>query len=137
MMLSKGKITEELVDMLMTWRPSGFNVFSGLRIRPGEEEAIENLARYIKNLKSIKPLFAAQLPGDGSLHLAKDFFTLFPEDLFDSLTAPRHDQLVRVNKIITQMRCQQLAHGGFTGPHETGDNDIGSGHDCHSIALFK
>ncbi len=47
MMLSKGKITEELVDMLMTWRHSGFNVFSGPRIQPGEEEAIENLARYI------------------------------------------------------------------------------------------
>ena len=47
MMLSKGKITEELVDRLMTWRHSGFNVFSGPRIQPGEEEAIENLARYI------------------------------------------------------------------------------------------
>ena len=47
MMLSKGKITQELVDMLMTWRHSGFNVFSGPRIQPGEEEAIENLARYI------------------------------------------------------------------------------------------
>jgi hypothetical protein len=33
--------------MLMTWRHSGFNVFSGPRIQPGEEEAIENLARYI------------------------------------------------------------------------------------------
>ena len=47
MMLSKGKITEDLVDMLMTWRHSGFNVFSGPRIQPGEEEAIENLARNI------------------------------------------------------------------------------------------
>jgi hypothetical protein len=47
MMLSKGKITQELVDMLMTWRHSGFNVFSGPRIQPGEEEAMENLARYI------------------------------------------------------------------------------------------
>ncbi len=47
MMLSKGKITQELVDMLMTWRHSGFNVFCGPRIQPGEEEANENLARYI------------------------------------------------------------------------------------------
>jgi hypothetical protein len=31
----------------MTWRHSGFNVFSGPRTQPGEEEAIENLARYI------------------------------------------------------------------------------------------
>ena len=47
MLLSKGKITEELVDMLMTWRHSGFNVFCGPRIQPGEQEAMENLARYI------------------------------------------------------------------------------------------
>jgi len=29
-LLSKGKITEELVDMVMKWRHSGFNRFSGL-----------------------------------------------------------------------------------------------------------
>ncbi len=54
MMLSKGKITQELVDMLMTWRHSGFNVFCGPRIQPGEEEAIENLARYIIRASLIK-----------------------------------------------------------------------------------
>ena len=47
MLLSKGKITEELIDMLMTWRHSGFNVFCGPRIQPGEQEAMENPARYI------------------------------------------------------------------------------------------
>jgi len=47
MLLSKGKITEDLVDMLMKWRHSGFNVFCGSRIQPGSEEAMENLARYI------------------------------------------------------------------------------------------
>jgi hypothetical protein len=46
-LLSKGRITEDLVDMLMKWRHSGFNVFCGSRIQPGEEEAMENLARYI------------------------------------------------------------------------------------------
>ena len=47
MLLSKGKITEDLIRMLMSWRHSGFNVFCGPRIKPGEEEAMENLARYI------------------------------------------------------------------------------------------
>ncbi len=47
MLLSKGKITEDLIRMLMSWRHSGFNVFSGPRIQPGDEEAMENLARYI------------------------------------------------------------------------------------------
>ena len=47
MLLSKGKITEGLVRMLMSWRHSGFNVFSGPRIYPREETAMENLARYV------------------------------------------------------------------------------------------
>jgi len=32
MLLSNGKITQDLVDMLMKWRHSGFNVFCGPRI---------------------------------------------------------------------------------------------------------
>ena len=47
MLFSKGKITEELIDMLMKWRHSGFNVHCGRRIQPGDEQAMENLARYI------------------------------------------------------------------------------------------
>jgi len=47
MLLSKGKITKDLVAMLMNWRHSGFNVFCGSRIQPGDEKAMENLARYI------------------------------------------------------------------------------------------
>jgi hypothetical protein len=41
------KITEDLIDMMMGSRHSGFNVYCGPRIQPGEEEAIENLAGYI------------------------------------------------------------------------------------------
>ena len=47
MLLSKGKITQDLVSMLMSWRHSGFNVFCGPRIQPGDQQAMENLARYI------------------------------------------------------------------------------------------
>ena len=47
MLLSKGKITQDLVGMLRKWRHSGFNVFCGPRIQPGAEEAMKNLARYI------------------------------------------------------------------------------------------
>jgi len=46
-LLSRKKITEDLVDRMMGWRHSGFNVYCGPRIQPGEEEAMENLARYI------------------------------------------------------------------------------------------
>jgi hypothetical protein len=46
MLLSRKKITEDLIDMMMGWRHSGFNVYCGPRIQAGEEEAMENLARY-------------------------------------------------------------------------------------------
>lgn len=47
MLLSKGKITQDTVAMLMSWRHSGFNVFCGPKIHPRQEQAMENLARYI------------------------------------------------------------------------------------------
>jgi len=47
MLLQKGKITKDLAAMLSNWRHSGFNVFCGLRMQPGDAEAMENLARYI------------------------------------------------------------------------------------------
>ena len=47
MLLKKGKITEEMVRMLSTWKHSGFNVFCGNRISPKDGAAMENLARYI------------------------------------------------------------------------------------------
>jgi hypothetical protein len=47
MLLSRKKIREDLIDMMMGWRHSGFNVYCEPRIQPGEEEALENLARYI------------------------------------------------------------------------------------------
>ena len=47
MLLSKEKITQDLVSMLLSWHHSGFNVFCGPRIQAGDQQAIENLARYI------------------------------------------------------------------------------------------
>ena len=68
MLLSKGKITQELVDMLMSWRHSGFNVYCGPRIQPGDDQAMENLARGI-----CPPIFVADhpgiiFPGENDLH---------------------------------------------------------------------
>jgi hypothetical protein len=39
MLLNKGKITQEMIAMLSTWRHSGFNVFCGNRIWPKDETA--------------------------------------------------------------------------------------------------
>jgi len=47
MLLSRGKITQDLVALVRTWRHSGFQVFVGPKILPREEDAMEKLARYI------------------------------------------------------------------------------------------
>jgi hypothetical protein len=47
MLLSKGKITRDMITLLDKWRHTGFNVFSGPRILPRNEKSMENLARYI------------------------------------------------------------------------------------------
>ncbi len=40
MLLEKGKITQDMIALLDKWRHSGFNVFCGPRIQPGDEEAM-------------------------------------------------------------------------------------------------
>ena len=47
MLLSRGKITRGLMALIRSWSYSGFQVYVGPRISPAEEEATENLARYI------------------------------------------------------------------------------------------
>jgi len=47
MLLAKGKITAEMIQMLSSWRHFGFNVFYVNRILPWDETVMENLARYI------------------------------------------------------------------------------------------
>jgi hypothetical protein len=47
MLVSKRKLSGEMIRMLSTWRHSGFNVFCSHRISPADDTAMENLARYI------------------------------------------------------------------------------------------
>lgn len=47
MLLRKSKITQDVVKFILSWRHSGFNVHCGARIRPGNDEAKENIAKYI------------------------------------------------------------------------------------------
>lgn len=47
MLLSKGLITERVIELISSWRHTGFGVYCGKRINPKEERPTENLARYI------------------------------------------------------------------------------------------
>src|SRR6266705_3034198 len=45
-LLAKEKITQRLIDILLSWRHPGFSVFQGDSVSPEDHEARERLARY-------------------------------------------------------------------------------------------
>jgi len=47
MLKAEGKITDAVIENMMAWRHSGFNVYCGPTIWPDDPDAIEDLARYI------------------------------------------------------------------------------------------
>jgi len=47
MLLSKGLITERLIELIGTWKHTGFGAYCGERINPIDSRSTENLARYI------------------------------------------------------------------------------------------
>ena len=47
MLLAKGLITERVVGLISSWAHTGFGVYCGKRINPGQARSTENLARYI------------------------------------------------------------------------------------------
>ncbi len=47
MLKSEGKINDVIIENMMNWHHSGFNVYCGNAIWPHNEEGLENLARYI------------------------------------------------------------------------------------------
>jgi len=47
MLKRRGLIGERVIELISSWRHSGFNVYSSVRIYPRFSQSIENLARYI------------------------------------------------------------------------------------------
>ncbi|MCP4140887.1 MAG: IS91 family transposase, partial [Chloroflexi bacterium] len=47
MLKAEGKITDVVIENMINWHHSGFNVYCGNAIWPNNEESLENLARYI------------------------------------------------------------------------------------------
>ena len=47
MLLRKGLITKRIVELIGTWKHTGFGVYCGKRINPKDAKSTENLARYI------------------------------------------------------------------------------------------
>ena len=47
MLKKEGKITDAVIENMMSWHHSGFHVHIGERIQPDNEQGLENLARYV------------------------------------------------------------------------------------------
>lgn len=47
MLKAEGKIGDAVIENMSSWRHSGFNVYCGHTIWPDNEDAVEDLARYI------------------------------------------------------------------------------------------
>jgi len=47
MLKSEGKVNNTIIENMLSWHHSGFNVYCGPAIRPHDHDALENLARYI------------------------------------------------------------------------------------------
>jgi Putative transposase len=77
MLVRKGKITQEVVKLIMSWRHSGFNVHCGPRIQSGDEEAMENLARYIVPYRLFRLVRPGGSPSDNGFYVDPQY----PSDL--------------------------------------------------------
>lgn len=47
MLRAEGKITDAVIENMLSWHHSGFNVYCGSAIWPHDESALENLAHYV------------------------------------------------------------------------------------------
>ena len=47
MLKAEGKITDSVIENMLNWHHSGFNVYCGNAIWPHNQEGLESLARYI------------------------------------------------------------------------------------------
>ena len=78
----KGKITKEVVKLILSWRHSGFSVHCGPTIQPGDEEAMKNIARYIVRASFSQERMTYLSEDSKVLYLSKDGKE---EKIFDAL----------------------------------------------------
>ncbi len=92
MLKAEGKITDIIIENMMNWRHSGFNVYCGKAIWPHNQEGLENLARYIlrasfsqQRMKHV----AAQDSIDGIAKVIYDSKDGKTSKTFEALDSPR------------------------------------------------
>jgi len=105
MLKSEGKINDLVIESMMNWRHSGFNVYCGNAIWPHNEDGLENLARYI-----IRASFSQErmtyIPGDESANGAAKVIY----DSKDGKTSKTFDALDWLARLVTYNPNKILHH---------------------------
>ena len=71
---AEGKINESVIENMMNWRHSGFNVYCGGAIWPQNQDGLENLARYIIRASFSLERMIYIAAGDSSDGVAKGIY---------------------------------------------------------------
>ena len=96
MLKAEGTITDVIIENMMNWRHSGFNVYCGKAIWPHNEEGLENLARYIIRAFFSQERMSYVAPQDSLDGIAKVIYE--SKDGKTSQTFEALDWLVRLGR---------------------------------------
>ena len=141
MLKSEGKINDLVIESMLNWHHSGFNVYCGNAIWPHNEDGLENLARYI-----IRASFSQErmtyIPEDESSNgVAKVIYA--SKDGKTSKTLDALDWLAKLVTHIPNKGEQMVRYYGFYSNKSRGlrkklvlDPDRGAGTDNRVLALI-
>jgi hypothetical protein len=119
MLKAESKITDVVIENMMNWRHSGFNVYCGNAIWPHNQEGLENLARYIIRASFSQERMtyvAAQDSSDGVakvIYQSKDAKTTKTFDAPVSSTGQALDWLAQLVTHIPNKGEQMVRYYGF------------------------
>ncbi|HUF78352.1 MAG TPA: transposase [Thermoanaerobaculia bacterium] len=97
------------MELLLSWRHSGFSAHNTVRIPPGDAPPIERLARYL--LRSPVALGRVRLdaPAGEVYYLAKESSTAGPREH----TFERNELLARLLQHVPEPRLHQVRYYGY------------------------
>jgi hypothetical protein len=116
---AEGKISDAVIENMMGWRHSGFNVFCGPTIWPREEKGMENLARYIIRASFSQERMLYIPAHDSPDGTAKVIYT--SKDAKTSKTFDALDWLAQLVTHIPNRGEQMVRYYGFYSNRARGD----------------
>lgn len=111
MLKAEGKITDVIIENMMNWRHSGFNVYCDNAIWPHNEEGLENLARYIIRASFSQERMTYIAAEDSSDKVAKVIYQ--SKDAKTSKTFDALDWLAQLVTHIPNKGEQMVRYYGF------------------------